>query len=83
MKYNKIEAILKLKNMTMSDFARFKNVSRQQISNKKKNDTFRADELIEVAILTKTKLAFVDENNQPLIVFDENDIKKEQLSNGN
>ncbi len=77
MKYNKIEAILKLKNMTMSDFARFKNVSRQQISNKKKNDTFRADELIEVAILTKTKLAFVDENNQPLIVFDENDIKKD------
>jgi len=77
MKYNKIEAILKLKNMTMSDFARFKNVSRQQISNKKKNDTFRADELIEVAILTKTKLSFVDENNQPLIVFDENDIKKD------
>ena len=77
MKYNKIEAILKLKNMTMSDFARFKNVSRQQISNKKKNDTFRADELIEVSILTKTKLAFVDENNQPLIVFDENDIKKD------
>ena len=77
MKYNKIEALLKLKDMCMSDFSRFKNVSRQQLSNKKKNDTFRADELIEVAILTKTKLAFVDENNQPLIVFDENDIKKD------
>ncbi len=77
MKYNKIEALLKLKNMCMSDFARFKNVSRQQLSNKKKNDTFRADELIEVAALTNTKLAFIDENNQPLIVFDENDIKKD------
>ena len=60
----------------MSDFARFKNVSRQQISNKKKTDTFRADELIEVAQLTNTKLAFIDENNNPVIIFDENDFKK-------
>ena len=77
MKYNKVEALLKLKDMSMSDFARFKNVSRQQISNKKKNDTFRADELIEVALLTNTKLAFIDENNNPVIIFDENDIKKD------
>lgn len=76
MKYNKIEALLKLKDMSMSDFARFKNVSRQQISNKKKTDTFRADELIEVAQLTNTKLAFIDENNNPVIIFDENDLKK-------
>ncbi len=62
--------------MSMSDFARFKNVSRQQISNKKKTDTFRADELIEVAQLTNTKLAFIDENNNPVIIFDENDLKK-------
>ena len=60
----------------MSDFARFKNVSRQQISNKKKTYTFRADELIEVAQLTNTKLAFIDENNNPVIIFDENDLKK-------
>lgn len=77
MKYNKVEALLKLKDMSMSDFARFKNVSRQQISNKKKNDTFRGDELIEVALLTNTRLAFIDENNNPVIVFDENDIKKD------
>lgn len=77
MKYNKVEALLKLKDMSMSDFARFKNVSRQQISNKKKNDTFRADELIEVALLTKTRLAFIDENNNPIIIFDENDLKKD------
>lgn len=81
MKYNKIEALLKLKNMSMSDFARYKNVSRQQISNKKKTDTFRADELIEVALLTNTKLAFIDENNNPVIVFGENDIKKDTFSN--
>lgn len=77
MKYNKIEALLKLKNMSMSDFARFKNVSRQQISNKKKNDTFRADELIELAELTNTKLAFIDEKGNALITFNIEDIKKE------
>ena len=61
----------------MSDFARFKNISRQQISNKKKADTFRADELIEVSILTNTRLAFIDnETNKELISFDEEDIKK-------
>lgn len=76
MKYNKIEALLKLKNMSMSDFARFKNVSRQQISNKKKNDTFRADELIEAALLTGVKLAFIDKNNDPIIIFDEDDLAK-------
>ncbi len=77
MKYNKIEALLKLKDKSMSDFARFKNISRQQISNKKKADTFRADELIEVSILTNTRLAFIDnETNKELISFDEEDIKK-------
>lgn len=76
MKYNKIEALLKLKDMSMSDFARFKNVSRQQISNKKKNDTFRADELIEAALLTGTRLAFIDKNNNPVIIFDEDDLAK-------
>lgn len=77
MKYNKVAALLKLNNKSMSDFARFMNVSRQQLSNKKKNDTFRADELIQVAKLTNTRLAFIDENNQPVIIFDEKDITKD------
>lgn len=74
MKYNKIEALLKLKDMNMSDFARYKNVTRQQLSNKKKSDTFRADELIEVALLTKTRLAYVDEEGNVVIEFTKNDL---------
>ncbi len=75
MKYNKINALLQLNNKTMSDLARYKNVSRQQISNKKKNDNFTAEELIQAAIVSGTRLAYIDENNNPLIIFDESDIK--------
>ena len=75
MKYNKIEALLKLKGLNMSNYAKYMNVSRQQISNKKKNDTFRADELIKLAELTDTTLAFNDkETGKTLIEFDKEDI---------
>ena len=77
MKYNKVEALLKLKGFNMSDYARHLNVSRQQISNKKKNDTFRADELISLADMTNTHLAFIDETGKALITFDVEDIKKD------
>ena len=71
MKYNKIEALLKLKGLNMSNYAKYMNVSRQQISNKKKNDTFRADELIKLAELTDTTLAFNDkETGKTLIEFE-------------
>lgn len=74
MKYNKIEALLKFKGLNISDFARFLNVSRQQISNKKKTDTFRADELIKLAELTDTTLVFLDnKTGKPLISFDDTD----------
>lgn len=75
MKYNKINALLQLNNKTMSDLARYKKVSRQQLSNKKKNDNFTAEELIQAAIVSGTRLAYIDENNNPLIIFDESDIK--------
>ncbi len=77
MKYNKVEALLKLKDMNISDFARHLNVSRQQISNKKKNDTFRADELIQLAELTNTNLSFTDKETGKIIMsFDINDVQK-------
>lgn len=77
MKYNKVEALLKLNDMNISDFARHLNVSRQQISNKKKNDTFRADELIQLAELTNTNLSFTDKETGKIIMsFDINDVQK-------
>lgn len=78
MKYNKIEALLKLRDKCISDYAKYMNVSRQQISNKKKNDTFRADELIKLALFTDTRISFIDnKTGKELISFDESDLKKD------
>lgn len=76
MKKHKIKALLSLKGLNNSDLAEFLGVSRQHVSNKNKSDVWNLDEAILIAKLTNTKLAFIDENNNPLIVFDENDIKK-------
>lgn len=51
------------------------NVSRQQISNKKKTDTFRADELINLSLMTDTSLVFIDnKTGKVLITLDKDDI---------
>lgn len=76
MKYNKIDSLLRLKGLNITKYAEFMGIARQQIANKKKNDTFKADELIKLAELTNTQLAFLDENDKPLIKFDVNDISK-------
>lgn len=77
MKYDKVKALLSLKGKNFSDYADYMKVSKQQISNKKKTDTFRADELIELADLTNTTLAFNDnETGKPLIEFDKSDLKE-------
>lgn len=41
-----------------------------------KNNTFKSEELISIADLTNTKLAFIDEKGNALITFDKEDIKK-------
>lgn len=75
MKYFKVEALLKLKGFNISDYARFINVSRQQISNKKKSDTFRADELIQLAELTNTELCFIDKDTREIMIaFNKSDL---------
>ncbi|MFQ6874104.1 helix-turn-helix domain-containing protein [Coprobacillus cateniformis] len=78
MKKEKIKAILSLKGLNMTDLAHHLNKSKQQISNKNKSDVWNLDEAIQIATLTNTKLAFIDQNNNPLIIFDENDIKQEE-----
>lgn len=78
MKYNKIDALLRMKGLKLSDYAKHMNISLQQITNKKKNDTFRADELIMLSDLTNTDLCFVDKDTGNILMrFDASDIKKE------
>lgn len=76
MKYHKIEALLKFKGLNLARYAEFLKVSKQQITNKKKADSFKADDLIQLAELTNTKLCFVDEKGDILISFNSDDLSK-------
>lgn len=77
MKYNKITALLALYGKNLSDYASYMGIVRQQIANKKKTDTFKADELIKLAELTNTQLAFIDKKTgKPVIIFDLDDLTK-------
>lgn len=74
MKYFKVEALLAMKGKNLTDYAEYMKVSKQQISNKKKTDSFKADDLIKLAELTGTQLAFIDKNSEPIIKFDSSDL---------
>lgn len=74
MKYYKAEALLAMNGKTLSDYANYMNVSKQQISNKKKSDTFKVDDFIQLAELTGTQLAFIDKNGKTVITFDTDDL---------
>lgn len=76
MKYNKIEALLKLKGLNLTLYAKHCGVVIQQIVNKKRTDSFKADDLIRLAELTNTKLCFVDEKGDILISFNGDDLSK-------
>ena len=76
MKYHKIEALLKLKGLNLVGYAEYLKVSKQQITNKKKTDSFKADDLIKLAELTNTTLCFVDDKGKTLISFDSDDLSK-------
>ena len=56
MKYTKVAALLRLRDKSLSNFADYIGVSRQQIANKKKKDTFAVDEFIKLADFTDDTL---------------------------
>ncbi|BBK23899.1 hypothetical protein Aargi30884_28020 [Amedibacterium intestinale] len=73
---DKLKALLLLSGVTQKDLCEHYNISKQQQSNKINNASYKLNELVELAILTNTKLAFIDENNNPVVIFNEEDIKK-------
>lgn len=77
MKYNKIIALLSLYGKNLTDLAEHMGVAKQQVTNKKKNDSFKADDLIKAANLTGTQLAFVDKKGDVVIKFDLSDLQKD------
>lgn len=78
---NKIKALLALKRLNMAKYADSMNMSVQALSNKTKRSSWTLPDMIQLADLTDTTLAFNDrETGKPLIEFDSTDI--EERKNG-
>ena len=73
---NKIKSLLSLKGYSFADYARKLNIFPQTLINKAKKNAYKIYDLIELGNLTNTRLAFVDENNNPIIIFNSEDIEK-------
>lgn len=76
---DKIKGLIVTTGHSQAEIADKKGISRQQYNLKITRNAFRINDLIELATLTDTKLAFIDKNNNPVIIFEENDIKKDDL----
>lgn len=73
---DKIKGLLALKGKTQIELSEKLNTNSRQAINRKVNDgSFSVIDLIKLGELTNTKLAFIDENNRPLIVFEKENLK--------
>lgn len=73
---NKIKSLLSYYGFVFADYARYLSIKPQSLNTKAKKDAYKIDELIKLAEMTNTKLAFLDEINQPIIIFSNEDIKE-------
>lgn len=73
---NKIKAFLKLRGVKAKDYSIKLNLSSPSVlDNKYRRQSFTAQDLIKLADLTGTRLAFIDTNDKPVIVFDNEDLE--------
>lgn len=74
-KSEKIKQLLTDKQIPSTEFAKFLNLPRRQALNTKyQRDSFTGDDLIKLASLTGTRLAFVDpETEKTIVYFEEED----------
>lgn len=76
---NKIRALLELKNKTVNDLCTVLNSLAPAIYRKLNKNTFKTEEIIKIAEMTNTTLAFVDnETGKTLIEFDSSDIENKE-----
>lgn len=72
---DKLKALLTLTGKSQGSLADYKNISKQQQSNKIRSAAYKLDELVELADFTGTDLAFIDKTTgKPVITFDISDI---------
>lgn len=75
---NKIKGLLSIYNQSLSSFSRKMGVTPQATNKKAKAQTWNATDLLNLADLTDTQLAFIDKNHNPIIIFDHDDIENHQ-----
>lgn len=72
---NKVKGLLKIKNKKAIEYAHaLKFTTPTTLNNKYVRESFKAQDLVILADLTETKLAFIDENDKPVITFDMSDL---------
>ena len=74
---NKVKALLQLSNSNISNYAKATNQSQPNVSNKVVRNTWTVQDFLKIARHTNKKLAFIDENNIPVVFFYDNDLKSE------
>lgn len=73
---NKIKGLLKIRDKKAVEYSDALNLNKPTALNTKYiRQSFKIQDLIILAELTGTKLAFIDENDKPIITFDTSDLK--------
>lgn len=72
----KIKTLMAIYEKSNKDIAKCLNKDYQVFTNKLSKSTFKTDELIKIGIETGTRLAFIDDNNNPVVIFTEDDLTK-------
>ena len=74
---NKLKSLLKLKDAKNIEYSKALKLKNPQALNTKfSRESFKIQDLIVLGEVTDTKLAFIDKDNKPLIVFDKEDLSK-------
>lgn len=76
---NKVKALLQLSDSNISNYAKATNQSQPNVSNKVVRNTWTVQDFLKIAKHTNKRLAFIDENSVPIVIFDDEDIKKWSL----
>ena len=72
----KIKTLMAIYEKSNKDIAKCLNKDYQVFTSKLSKSTFKTDELIKIGIETGTRLAFIDDNNNPIVIFTKDDLKK-------
>lgn len=74
---DKIKAFINLSGKSQVSIAPEFGMSKESFNNKLRGARFSISDLIKLADITNTQIAFIDKAGKPLITFDVEDIKKD------